>query len=200
MLTLSFVSAPVEVTPTTETLTEQDSEDGVGVAIGHNEGIREQFAKIGQNLPFWVYVLIQEFFTWMTGKPYWGQQPLFKVSRIYHFIIALLSMFGGIAVSSIVIQFFPFCFPLLIFSWAYTVGGARKIQSTICHRCVHYEFFEDRRDRWLAEVLSTMLFVQDFAGYYFDHIKLHHHANKFASFESDPDAKFVYLLGFRPDL
>ncbi|MCC3405306.1 MAG: hypothetical protein JGK17_06865 [Microcoleus sp. PH2017_10_PVI_O_A] len=198
MSVLLFVSAPVEVVQSTTETSAQDSEDGVGVAIDNEGGIREQLAKIGGNLPPVMYVLIQEFITWLTGKPYWGQQPLLKVGRIYQLIAALLSLFSGITASFIILQSSPFFFPLLIFSWAYTVGGARKIQATICHRCVHYEFFGDYRDKWLAEVLSTMLIVQDFAGYYHDHIKLHHHVKKFASFEHDPDAQFLYLLGFRP--
>jgi fatty acid desaturase len=198
MSVLLFVAPPIDVVqPATDT-SDQDSEDGVCIAIGSEGGIREQLAQLGLNLPPVLYTLIQEFLTWLTGKPYWGQRPLLKVGRIYQLTTALLSLFGGIMASFIILQSSSLFLPLLIFSWAYTVGGARKIQATICHRCVHYEFFGDNRDKWLANILSTMLFVQDFAGYHHDHVKLHHHANKFASFEHDPDAQFLHMLGFRP--
>jgi hypothetical protein len=80
------------------------------------------------------------------------------------------------------------------------VGGARKILICIIHRCVHYQFFGDKRDRILGEILSTLILVQGFDGYRYDHVKCHHHVDKFATFKGDPDAKFMLLLGFHPGL
>ncbi|NEU79884.1 hypothetical protein [Nostoc sp. UIC 10630] len=165
-----------------------------------NVDVREELAKLGKSLPKPLYVFLQFFLTWMTGKPYRGQQPLFEPTRLYQLLTALGSLFGGAIASALIWNSSPLCYPLLLVSWAFTVGGARKIQTCINHRCVHKQFFEDGQDRWLAEILSTILLTQDREGYWYDHVKLHHHVDKFATFSHDPDAQFLWQLGFRPGL
>ena len=158
--------------------------------------VREELAKLGNSLPHPIYVLIQTFLTWMTGKPHRGQAPIFKATPLYHLATALGSLFGGVIASVFIVNSLPtYCYPLLFVSWLYTVGGARKLQTTICHYCVHKKVFENYLDRWLAEVLSTILLTQDFKGYWLDHIKLHHHVSKFSTM-SDPDLEFLHILGF----
>ena len=53
------------------------------------------------------------------------------------------------------------------------------------------------KHRWLVELLSIILFLQYFESYYIDHIKRHHHYQKFATAE-DADMEFLLLLGFYP--
>ncbi|MEO0845732.1 MAG: fatty acid desaturase [Cyanobacteria bacterium J06648_1] len=162
--------------------------------------VREELAKLGKDLPLPFYILLQAFLTWMTGKPYCGQQPLFVPTRFYQLMTTLLSLFGGAMGSIAIWNSSPLFYPLLLVSWSFTVGGARKIQTCINHRCIHRQFFGDQRDRWLADGLSTILLTQDFEGYYYDHIKLHHHYDYFATFDNDPDADFLWHIGFRPGL
>lgn len=162
--------------------------------------VRESLRLLTDAWPKFLDTLAQEFLTWMTSKPHRGQEPLFKATRASQFVTALASLLGGVAASAIICNASPIFLPLLLLSWSFTVGGARKIQTCICHRCVHKEFFGDGRDRWLAEILSTLLLIQDFEGYRKDHVKLHHHVDYFATFEHDPDAQFLWQLGFRPSL
>ena len=162
---------------------------------------REQLAELAKKLESaLVYKLIQAFLTWLTGKPYQGQQFLFKSCKEYELTTAMASLLGGGVASSIIYHSSPLLFPLLLISWIVTVGGARKTLTCIIHRCVHYQFWGDKRDLILAEILSTLILVQGFDGYRHDHVKCHHHVDKFATFENDPDAKFMLLLGFHHGL
>lgn len=163
--------------------------------------VREELAKLGKSLPPRFYNLLQTFLTWLTGKPYRGQTPLFKSSRLYELVTALTALFGSAAASAFICQSAPPLFlPLLLISWAITVGSARKLLTCIIHRCVHYQFWGDWRDHWLGEAISILIMTQDFEGYRHDHVKVHHHVNYFATFEHDPDARFVLALGFCPGL
>jgi hypothetical protein len=161
---------------------------------------REQLAELGKNLPSFVYWLIQAFFTWLTGQSYPGQKPLFSSSKGYELMTALLSLFGGALASALILNSSPFLYPLLSISWLVTVGAARKSLTCIIHRCVHHQFFGDKRDRILGEILSTVLLLQGFDSYQQDHVRCHHHRDKFATFEGDPDAQFLLALGFYPSL
>jgi hypothetical protein len=161
---------------------------------------REELAKFGQGLPRYLYELIQFFLTWLTGKAYTGQKILWRSSKQLELVRALVSLFGSAMLSSYIVHSSPFLFPFLPIPWLITVGSARKILACLIHRCVHGQFFGDKRDRILAEILSTLIFVQGFHQYKHDHVKLHHHRDYFATFENDPDAQFVLSLGFRPGL
>jgi fatty acid desaturase len=146
------------------------------------------------------YNLIQAVLTWLTAKPCTGQQPLFFSSRGYELTTAIISLLGGAAASSIILNSSLLLFPLLLISWVVMVGDARKILTSIIHRCVHYQFWGDKRDRILAEILSTLILVQGFDGYRYDYVTSHHHIDKFATFEGDPDTKFMLAVGFYPGL
>lgn len=161
---------------------------------------REQLAQLGKFLPLSLYNFSQSFLTWLTGKSYSGQKPLFSSSKGYELTTAIASLFGGATASTLILHSSPFLLPLLSISWLVTVGAARKTLTCIIHRCVHYQFFGDKRDRILAEILSTLIMVQGFDGYRHDHVKCHHHVDKFTNFESDPDAQFMLALGFHPSL
>jgi fatty acid desaturase len=157
-------------------------------------------AELGNSYPCFLYNLIQAFLTWLTAKPYRNQKPLFRSSKEYELITATASLLGGAIASSIILNSSPLLFPLLLVSWIVTVGAARSILTCIIHRCVHYQFWGDKRDRILAEILSTLILVQGFDGYRHDHVTSHHHIDKFATFEGDPDAKFMLAVGFYPGL
>jgi hypothetical protein len=161
---------------------------------------RENLAAVGKCLHPFFYDLVQAFLTWLTGKPYPGQQPLFRSTPEWELTTAIGCLVGSGLVSNLICNTFPFLFPLLIPSWLITVGNARKIQASLIHRCVHYQFFGDKRDRVLAEILSTLILIQGFDGYRHDHVICHHHCDKFATWKGDPDAKFLLALGFRPGL
>jgi fatty acid desaturase len=163
---------------------------------------REAIAEIGKGLHPLIYTLLQAFFTWLIGKSYQWQQPLFRSSKEFELLKNINALCAGVAMSYWIFNYLPvWCSPLLIVSWLITVGAQRRFLVSICHRCVHRQFFGNGwGDRALAEVISTILFLQGFDGYYEDHFKLHHHHNYAFTFEHDPDAKFLLLLGFHPGL
>lgn len=167
------------------------------VGVVDKKDVREELSKLGENLPTPIYKVIQALITEITGKPYRGQQPLFNKTPFFHLLIALLCLFGGVIISAMSWRSAPW---ILLISWIYTVGGARDLQVNICHQCIHRNFFGNKRDRWLAEIVSTVLLVQNYDGYFHDHVRLHHNRKHFSSFEKDPDAAFLWKLGFRPGL
>lgn len=161
--------------------------------------VREKLAQLGVSLPKPGYTLLQAFFTWLTGKPYRGQQPLFKHTPISQLATATLSLLGGITTSWIIVNSPPYFWLLLPISWLFTVGGARKLQTSICHQCIHFNFSGNKTtDQALAEIISTILVIQDFSSYRHDHIEVHH-SKKLATLD-DPDVKFLLQLGFYPGL
>lgn len=161
--------------------------------------VRQELYQLTVFLPPLLHSLVQDCLTRMTGKPYPGEFPLFKQTRFSQLMTALASLFCSVAVSVTLWNSFPLLWFLLPISWLFTVGAARKLHTTICHQCIHYNFLGDWRDRILAEIISTLLLIQDFNGYRQDHVKEHHHIEKFTTV-NDPDLKFLLLLGFRPGL
>jgi hypothetical protein len=110
-----------------------------------------------------------------------------------------LSLFGGVATSSLIVTAPPVFWPLLAWSWMLTVHAARKAQLVICHHAVHANMTGNKRwDRALVEVLSTLLMIQNFAAYHQDHITKHH-GPKLATLE-DSDMQFLVAIGFRPGI
>lgn len=144
-------------------------------------------------LPFWS----QPFLTWLTGKAHQGQNPLWASKPILQASTAVLSVVGGVAgsiyllnIGSLALLGIPVC-------WLFTVGGARKIQVMINHQCTHYRFSGKKGwDRNIAQVLSTLIFVDNFDSYFREHIHIHH-TKKLGS-PIDPECAFVLSLGFKP--
>lgn len=162
--------------------------------------VREKLARLGFSLPERVYNPLQEAITSITGKPYRGQQPLFKQSRFTHLVTALLSLLIGAFFSGAIAQSSPLLLPLLPLPYLFAVGGARKLQTGIMHQLIHYNFCGNKAgDRLLGEIISTILLIPGFDSYQKDHIKDHHSTKTFAT-ANDPDMKFLLQLGFRPGM
>jgi hypothetical protein len=141
----------------------------------------------------------KEFVAHFTG--YWpeGYRPRWKRRPWWHLATMVLSLFGGVAASSLIVTAPLGFWPLLVLSWMLTVYGARKAQLVICHHAVHANMTGNRHcDRMLVEILSTLLTIQHFAGYHQDHISTHH-SSKLATLE-DPDLQFLLTIGFRPGM
>jgi fatty acid desaturase len=161
---------------------------------------RQLMAEIGQNLPQPLYRLIQAFFTWFSGKPYIGQTPLFRSSKAWELFKPTAALISGVFGGCWILNCLPiWCYPLLYIPWLMTVGAARKSLVSICHRCIHKQFWGDNRDRILAEIVSTIFLLSGFDSYYHEHIRLHHKYKVFAT-KDDPDAKLLLSIGFLPGL
>ncbi|WP_254564990.1 hypothetical protein [Oscillatoria sp. HE19RPO] len=161
--------------------------------------VREKLARLGLSWPKPLYHVLQEFLTWLTGKPYWGQQPLLHQTPWTHLATACLSLFGGAGVAWAIASSSPLYWVFLPIPWLFVVGAARKLQTNISHQSVHFNFSRNKiADRILCEIISTLLLTQDFEAYRRNHIKDHHGKN-FATTE-DPDAVFLLELGFSPGM
>ncbi|MBI5925885.1 MAG: hypothetical protein HY836_09835 [Aquabacterium sp.] len=107
---------------------------------------------------------------------------------------------SGVAISSV---------PQLIIAWLFVVGGARRCQVELNHYAVHNRLFKvkDKQggtkkvnlNRWFVEIISTILFIQDYDGYYKDHIGGHHRFNVFCG-PTDADWNFLQHLGLKPGM
>jgi Fatty acid desaturase len=163
---------------------------------------REAMRAIGKGSHPLLYLLLQAFLTWLTGKAYPGQKPLFRSSKMFELFKATSALCTGVFASYWILTKVPIWgWPLLIVSWLLTVGAQRRFLVSINHRCVHTQMTGNPRgDRALAEIVSTVLFLQNFDGYVQDHTRLHHHREYGFTFEWDPDAKLLLLLGFHPGL
>lgn len=142
--------------------------------------------------------------TWITGKPLIGQKPLFKSTWITQTLSAFLSLFGGGFAG---VWFFTriitahqwWMIPLVLVSWLFVAGAARKIQVTLMHQCSHFNYSKNKKlDRFLAQLMSTLIVVDHFDHYFYEHIRIHH--TKHLSTSIDPDCKFLLELGFKPGM
>lgn len=132
---------------------------------------------------------------------YWpeGWRPHWRRTSLWHLIMMGLSLVGGVLASSLIVLAPPVCWPLLAVSWMLTVHAARKGQVVINHHAVHTNVTGTKQyDHVLAEVVSTLLLIQDYKSYYRDHVQIHHGPN-LATLE-DPDLQFLLALGFRPGM
>ena len=142
---------------------------------------------------------LQPTLTWLSGRPYRGQRPLWQKTPLSHLLIALLLLFGGATLSAVVFSTGPVAWPLLCATWCCTVGGARTLQVAILHQCVHFRFSGNRTlDRWLGEAVSIVITASPFQVFYRDHV-VKHHGKAFAT-RHDPDCKFLLELGFKPGM
>lgn len=140
---------------------------------------------------------LQPFLTWLTGKPFEGQRPLWRPSAAWVLSTGLIRLLGGAAASALIVSMPAFTWPLLIASWMVTVSGARQLLVHVNHNLVHGNFASSvRLSRTLADAISTLLLVQGFDAYREDHVSVHH--SKRLATPEDIDMQFLLALGFGP--
>ncbi len=88
-------------------------------------------------------------------------------------------------------------FLFIVLGWLLVVGGARRFQVEVSHYGIHYRIFKVKiLNRVLVELVSTVFCVQDWNGYWEDHIQGHHKGDVFCG-PNDADWKFLQRLGLR---
>lgn len=151
-----------------------------------SNAIRKSYSQ----LPF------QGVWTWLTGKELDGRQPIWQSTTTECVIWACLWFFGGCALS-IGICLSDANLLWLIPSVILTAGGARYIVATIIHHAVHHTVFTStRKNKVLAEILSTMTFVQPYDMYRKFHV-FEHHGSEFSTVD-DQDLAAIYRMGLTP--
>ncbi len=143
--------------------------------------------------------IVQYFLSILTGKALPKQQPLFKSNAATQLLSSVAFLSFGVVGSFIVVNYFPiYLIFLLSVTWLFAVAGARKLQAEIQHQIVHFRYSGNERvDRIISDILTTVLVIQDFVAYKRDH--QNHHSTELAT-AKDPDASFLYFLGFKPGM
>ncbi|MEE4680325.1 fatty acid desaturase [Pseudomonas alliivorans] len=138
----------------------------------------------------------QGVWTWLTGKELEGRKPLWSSTPTECVIWACLWFFGGCALS-ISLCMADMSLIGLIPSIILTAGGARYIVATIIHHAVHHTVFASaRKNKVLAEILSTMTWVQPYDVYRKFHV-FEHHGSEFSTAD-DQDLAAIYRMGLTP--
>lgn len=157
-------------------------------------GVRESYLRF----PLWS----QPAWTWLSGKPLSGEQPLLRPHPLLMMIctlsllmvavlIHLLLLEKGVSVSWAGFWLTP------IFAMIVT-GALRKIQVVYIHYCAHGTFIRNRQklNQFIGNVLVTITFVQDLAEYKQEHFE--HHKRTIFTTLRDADAALLYRFGLRP--
>lgn len=145
--------------------------------------------------PFLNYPL-QAFWVFLSGKEIPGRKRFLEPTPMLHLVASLVWMALGAIGSHAALRSGGVNLWLFVPSTLLTVGGARYMVATNIHMCVHGLMFQSKRlNIAMAELFSTVLFVQSYAPYYRDHITLHH-GKAFGTFD-DSDTKAIFQLGFK---
>jgi len=154
---------------------------------------------------------IDEIITILTGKALPNQKrSLYKFSNITIWCLSFLCLFLSISANLAALNWahanansmtdyviVAFCYFWLTLV---TVGRLRSQQVLYAHYAIHSAF---SHNRWLNELVQTLALIiplaanpQDYAQ---GHIKGHHKKKTFTTLQ-DPDAAFLYKLGFKPGM
>jgi hypothetical protein len=147
-------------------------------------------------LPGWM----QPFLTWLSCLPHSGQRQWVERTPTGQLAEALFKLAAGIWLALFAVQCGGWSWLVLPVAWMFTVGGARHLQVNIVHQCIHSNFSgRPAVDRWVGQWLTALVLVQDFDGYFADHVGKHHKKSVLTT-SSDPDMAFLIDLGFRPGM
>ncbi|MCB9831648.1 MAG: fatty acid desaturase [Planctomycetes bacterium] len=140
---------------------------------------------------------MQPFLTWLTGMPRLGERALIRWSPWSRLASYLLLLGLGILLSAWAFVSGGAALLLLPLGWLIVSGTQRALYIVIIHNAVH-DAFSPRPlvNRLVAEVLSTLLFLNGYDRFKEDHARWHH-GKKLATPE-DPDGQFLIALGFGP--
>jgi hypothetical protein len=143
--------------------------------------------------------VFQYIVTLLTGKALPNQQSLINSSTAIQFGSTIGFVVAGVTGSILVYGYLPiYLYFLLLPTWLFTIAGTRKFQTEIHHQISHFRFSGiDLVDRILSDIFTPIFFTQDYVAYKREHQK--HHTNELAT-PKDPDASFLYFLGFRPGM
>lgn len=145
-----------------------------------------------RRLPHWMQWLLTE----MTGKALAGHEPPFRWSRGARFALSLTVLAAGMGLSLTALLSGGAAW-LLLPGWMLTVSAMRTWQTSFLHHAAHGNFLRpEARGSAVAELLSTLIWIQPLTGYRPEHV-LHHRRT---ATSEDADLRFLAELGFRPGM
>jgi fatty acid desaturase len=139
------------------------------------------------------------FWTWLTGAALGEERPPFSCRATPFLLLALVSYLGGIALGIFgASRIDGWAWICVVLGWCLTVGGSRRLVSTVVHQCIHGRFSgRGRLDQFIGEWLTVLTFTQTAATYRREHFEQHHRFGVFAT-RDDPAAQFLMKIGFIP--
>lgn len=139
----------------------------------------------------------QWFWTWVSGKPATAQDPRWRHTPWTYLALIVASLLGSVLFGLFALQIAPLGLLLLPLSWILTVHGARALQVSPVHYCVHGTFSRSERTNTIVgEIISTILMITPYPEYKRQHGE-EHHGRELATI-TDPDVRFLRILGFEP--
>jgi hypothetical protein len=141
------------------------------------------------------------FWTWLTGKPDGGQQPLIRLTPLTYAVSTVATYLVGLALATIASPLSgAWSVAALLMGWTLVVNGARRMVSTVAHQCIHRRFTGNVRvDFFVANCIAVLTLTQSAKDYHEEHFRLHHHHAVFSS-SRDPAAAFLLQAGFQPGM
>lgn len=161
-----------------------------------NTEVRESVSRaIRSVLPRPFTRMAEAAFTWMSGCPHEGQQPLYRRTKVLCTIEAFVGFALAVALGYAFVEWGLWY--LLPISWILVVGRMWALFN-IFHHATHKTLFESERlNRTLAFASSLVMFASSLDSYRDEHIRSHH-TRAMCTYQ-DQEAPFM-PLGFRPGL
>jgi|GEM_PF-2676565 len=138
---------------------------------------------------------LQWILTEMTGKAVAGERRLWIWTPLRRLGLTLSVLLFGIWLSLCALRMGGVSWLLLIPGWLLTVSAQRTFQTSFVHHAAHGALLRNERwGRWLAELLSAVVWIQPESGYRPGHVR--HHG--YTATTEDPDLLLLTLFGFLP--
>jgi len=140
---------------------------------------------------------LQPFLTWLTGMPLRDQRPRLRWTPVARALAAVVMTVAGVGLGLAALSGPWSLLPLVVVSWLLTINGMRDLYAVIEHYCIHHTFARRRAaNRWVGELISTVLVAAPFDAFRKDHLT--HHVT--TRTDDDPDVIFLRGTGFRPGM
>jgi len=146
---------------------------------------------------------MQSFLSRLTGKALPGQEMAVRSGVTLLIQAAIWLVSGAVGASWVVAA--DQCWFLLPVFWAMSVHGSRTLQVQMIHQAAHGTLVGTRdrprasANRFLGNVLSTILLVENFDAYRRAHLHDHHHPKRLST-SADPTVSLLRSAGLAPGL
>jgi fatty acid desaturase len=140
---------------------------------------------------------LQWILTEMTGKASVAEEPVWLWTPLRRLALTFCVLMFGLWLSLFAVRIGGVAWILIIPGWLLTVSAQRTSQTSFLHHAAHGSLLgNERSGRWLAELMSAIVWIQPESAYRPAHVQ--HHG--YTATTEDPDLLLLALFGFRPGL
>ncbi|GAB5379659.1 MAG: hypothetical protein Alis3KO_05500 [Aliiglaciecola sp.] len=159
---------------------------------------REQMREVGENLPLFFYLLLQQGITENTGKALSDVPPLVSFTTWHRQFFMWLQLGAGFVLIYLATLIGDAFWLLLPLAWLLIAACLRTMQVSFTHYGSHGTLIQQskRWNDWLADVYAMIALSTPLAHYRSGHVGDGHHGK--LNTESDPDSRFLIDNGFEP--